>query len=87
MVDTLSDTNSFSPEWNYEMESIKLELRDHSEAILQYEEEKKEMIMKMEEMRSKYEIEIESLVKENKELRSKVADMKVKIKTLSYTNG
>ncbi len=69
------------------MESIKLELRDHSEAILQYEEEKKEMIMKMEEMRSKYEMEIDSLVKENKELRSKVADMKVKIKTLSYTNG
>ena len=69
------------------MESIKLELRDHSEAILQYEEEKKEMIMKMEEMRSKYEMEIDSLVKENKELRSKVGDMKVKIKTLSYTNG
>ena len=51
MVDTLSDTNSYSPEWNYEMESIKLELRDHSEAILQYEEEKREMILKMDEMR------------------------------------
>ena len=32
MVDTLSDSNS-SPYWNYELEALKLEVKDYSDLI------------------------------------------------------
>ena len=69
------------------MESMKLELKDSSDLIMQYENEKKDHLMIIEDLKEKYENQILLLKAENDDLKAKLKDMTVKIKKMTYLNG